>query len=309
MAGGRRGKTWKVGGGGNGAGPRPEDYGGDFTKKFGPPKNPLEHASSDPPTEESVGILSFATPEAPGFSAIVKHRLSDFNVQEIEPDGTLVRLRCTDVVPPAITSEKEAAKAEAEASSSIPDYEDLLEKEKAVLSRDIFVRLVHVARKYAPGSKSSCDPDDTVTKDVTDMDKTQRRVLHRIVLRLFPHLTSHTDQTGPPKKSIFKVWFRVKKDPGQPLSKTDKRYSSRWPQDRPKYLSFTLFKEGVDQMDAMRMLSKLLRIKSQRFSFAGTKDKRARTTQRVHALYADPAQLNTVIKRFAHILTFLSVYF
>ncbi|KAK1832343.1 pseudouridine synthase [Podospora conica] len=47
------------------------------------------------------------------------------------------------------------------------------------------------------------------------------------------------------------------------------------------YLHFTLYKENKDTMDAINTIARLLKIKASNFGFAGTKDRRASTVQRV----------------------------
>ena len=42
--------------------------------------------------EKDVGIEEFASAEGDGFEAIIKHRFSDFSVNEIDKSGNVVRL-------------------------------------------------------------------------------------------------------------------------------------------------------------------------------------------------------------------------
>ena len=58
---------------------------------------------------------------------------------------------------------------------------------------------------------------------------------------------------------------------------------------RPKYLHFVLYKENHTTTSAIAALAKALRVKENRFSFAGMKDKRGLTTQQVRDL--DPSSL------------------
>ena len=52
--------------------------------------------------EADVGINAFMNPELEGFDAILKHRFSDFNVNEIDLEGKIVKL--TDLeVPKAVS--------------------------------------------------------------------------------------------------------------------------------------------------------------------------------------------------------------
>jgi len=51
------------------------------------------------------------------------------------------------------------------------------------------------------------------------------------------------------------------------------------------YLHFTLYKENKDTMDAINHIARMLKIKSSNFGFAGTKDRRAATTQRMSVFH------------------------
>ena len=60
-----------------------------------------------------------------------------------------------------------------------------------------------------------------------------------------------------------------------------KQRNTRWPAELGNYCWFVLYKENKDTMDAINLLSKLLKIKAGMFGYAGTKDRRAVTTQQV----------------------------
>ena len=55
----------------------------------------------------------------------------------------------------------------------------------------------------------------------------------------------------------------------------------RWPMDLPQYLEFTLCKENKETQDAMGVISRILHTKPRDFGFAGTKDRRGVTSQRM----------------------------
>ena len=55
----------------------------------------------------------------------------------------------------------------------------------------------------------------------------------------------------------------------------------RWPVDLPQYLEFTLCKENKETQDAMGVISRILHTKPRDFGFAGTKDRRGVTSQRM----------------------------
>lgn len=54
---------------------------------------------------------------------------------------------------------------------------------------------------------------------------------------------------------------------------------SKWPQGRGDHCQFVLYKENKDTMEAVSQISRTLKIKSSNFRYAGTKDRRAVTSQ------------------------------
>ena len=64
------------------------------------------------------------------------------------------------------------------------------------------------------------------------------------------------------------------------------------PSMRKKYIYFTLFKSNIDTMGALFKLSKVTGINQKLFSFAGLKDKRGITTQRISVYNTDVSMLN-----------------
>ena len=55
----------------------------------------------------------------------------------------------------------------------------------------------------------------------------------------------------------------------------------RWPTNLPEYLEFTLCKSNKETQDAMGVISRILHTKPRDFGFAGTKDRRGITSQRM----------------------------
>ncbi|XP_028412402.1 pseudouridylate synthase 7 homolog [Dendronephthya gigantea] len=70
-----------------------------------------------------------------------------------------------------------------------------------------------------------------------------------------------------------------------------RRRKSDWPKERGEYCHFVLYKENKDTMQAINLLAKFLKIKPDRFAFAGTKDGRAITVQCVSVFRIDARNL------------------
>lgn len=79
---------------------------------------------------------------------------------------------------------------------------------------------------------------------------------------------------------------------------------------RDTYVTFVLWKRNKDTMDALNVLSKILRIPASAFTYAGTKDKRAVTTQLIQVRGVSEGRLanaNKVIARRDHGYRFMAV--
>ena len=88
------------------------------------------------------------------------------------------------------------------------------------------------------------------------------------------------------------------KDRGAPARDTRKDQEP-WPKDRPPFTCFTVFKTNKDTMSAIKEISFMTRRTEKSFSFAGTKDKRAITTQQVSSKFLRLHQLKKAAPRLA----------
>ena len=69
------------------------------------------------------------------------------------------------------------------------------------------------------------------------------------------------------------------------------RRKADWPKERGEYCHFSLYKENKDTMLAINLLAKCVKVKPDRFAYAGTKDGRAVTVQRVSGFRIDVKNL------------------
>merc|ERR550519_374551 len=205
------------------------------------PSESIHVESSDLMDESRVGITEFLNSNNTGFEGAIKQRYSDFNVYEVGLDGVVVHV--TDQTLPVEFQE-------------VHTYSDLSETERLLISDVQFSKL-----KLMDSDRKA---QETVEFDVTEFDKDKRREVHMIIKK-FSMIDSNTlDRDG--KKLV--VAKRKKNQHG-------------WPRDRPRYLHFSLYKENMDTYEACSLLSNKVRTQTKFFSFAGTKDKRGRTVQRV----------------------------
>jgi len=124
------------------------------------------------------------------------------------------------------------------------------------------------------------DYHKSVLIEVTDFDKDRRSSLHQALRKVYgKKTTNNTIQTGTDRKFI-----QMKK-----FAKGDQDVRGwKWPHE---FTYFILYKENLDTMQAVSLLAKNLKIKASLLSFAGTKDKRAKTTQWVCAKKVEPSKI------------------
>lgn len=78
------------------------------------------------------------------------------------------------------------------------------------------------------------------------------------------------------------------------LPKTVSENSDRrvqWPLNKGEYVHFLVYKESMDTMEAAFKISDSLRMKAASFTYAGVKDRRAKTTQWFCVRKVDPRKL------------------
>ena len=103
-----------------------------------------------------------------------------------------------------------------------------------------------------------------------------------------------TDVVGP-NNNLFRVSL---KKPGSGRPSSYDHRNNQGPND-PKpvpFLEFVLWKDGLDTMEAVQILSKRLLIPAKSFSYAGTKDRRSVSTQRIVVRNAFPAKIAGINK-------------
>ena len=234
-------------------------------------------------TEPSVGISAFTT-TTPAFRAVTKQRWSDFIVHEVALSGRVVELVAIARPAPASASDTAAAAS--------PDA--------AAVEAELAASLGAAAAADALALNAGGDGGDGAADEVVlaaDNDKERRRAVHQLVKRLLPALSSDTvDRDGGkcvrllPKRSP-----RRADGGGGKRQRVDRR--EEWPAEAGgrKHLGFTLYKENRDTHDALAQLARALRLPPNALGFAGTKDKRAVTAQRVTAFKVTAERLRQLM--------------
>ncbi|KAK6631791.1 hypothetical protein RUM43_013855 [Polyplax serrata] len=123
---------------------------------------------------------------------------------------------------------------------------------------------------------------DSVQIDVTEFDKQKRKEIHEAIKGKYGSLLkSHTITENDKKILVVSS------------GKNNERRDP-WFSKLGAYLHFVLFKKNLDTFDAFNILASKLKTKASNFTYAGTKDKRANTTQWVSMWHLDARRLKGI---------------
>jgi len=215
-------------------------------------------------SEDSVGIQGFLTTSR-GFRGVVKQRYSDFIVQEIRLDGSIVRLGSTTI---SDGSETKVDGVSSAASSEL-DADEVNQRLKRTFGDDMNV--IEQLRDFASPEGSMREDDSFLLP--TEEDKAKRTAMHQALKQCFPQLESDTVEV----EGLKRIRIR-RRDPKRKRARRDDAGSEP---GNLGWVSFSLCKENMDSIEAVTTLSKYLHVPVDAFTMAGTKDRRAVTTQEV----------------------------
>lgn len=247
-------------------------------------------------TEESVGIEVYLHQTEAGkrFQGILKHRFSDFIVREVSLQGEVLHLNSIDgsaleaqyfpkqeetVAPQdeSISVEERLVQAmETIYSAAVLDASAAEKHQESLVKLRAFVR-AHFAKD---GTGEKC------WIGYPSSDKAIRTALHGAVRAHASFLDSSTHTED--NQTFLKV---VPKSGGGGQNKGQKRRFDAWPSNCPNYLQATLLKENVDTLNAVNVVSRHIHVRPESIGYAGTKDKRGITAQRVTFYRKKPSDL------------------
>ncbi|OCK84249.1 pseudouridine synthase-like protein TruD/Pus7 [Lepidopterella palustris CBS 459.81] len=272
-----------------------------------------QNSDSELEKEIRAGITEYVSPENPGFTGILKQRYTDFLVNEILPSGQVLHLENLSV-PSNEQGEREkkaesslavgvelanasTAKVEIKqppANETLPLKEEKCEESSIISDEDVIalksifgktttssiLGLYHAVLK-SPERKAR---DFSAVKSEIIADKEQRTSAHQAIRRIF----SSRLETITEKDETITIKPLPPHDRGR--SKAQQNGGGRGGKGRPswdelggEYLHFTLYKENKDTMEVIHYIGSQLKLQPKAFQFAGTKDRRGVTVQRVSA--------------------------
>ncbi|KAK4852575.1 hypothetical protein QYF36_025154 [Acer negundo] len=251
--------------------------------------------------ESDVGISCFIS-NLPGFRGVLKQRYSDFIVNEVDTDGNVVRLTCLDAPPEDVAVvELTETKVSDQTNTS---YDVEIESFRSLAGDSDAERLEALIGQITSGNS-----EDSISPIVlsANSDKSHRTAIHNFFKENLKFLV--TDTVDGPDASSKCIRVRLNsggKNSGGRNSKKrkdrgdkpfDSRGSENWSENVGKFLRFHLYKENKDTQEALGLIAKMLGIQPRSFGFAGTKDKRAVSTQRVTVFKQHASRLAALNKR------------
>ena len=196
-------------------------------------------------TESRYGITEFLS-KTPLITGIIKHKFIDFHVYEKTKSGILHLLN--------IESNQPKAK----------------KQEDVEITLETCLKVQELVSASVDGAKIFEFLNDKEQNEIVSgviQGKQERQAFHSVIrehLGSRLHTVTNNDNTITLKR-------------GRDKAKSQRRSDSK----QNPYCHFTLYKENKDTMEALNLISRLLRIQPKMLQFAGTKDKRAITTQRI----------------------------
>ncbi|GBG00206.1 hypothetical protein Rsub_12987 [Raphidocelis subcapitata] len=226
-------------------------------------------------SEADVGITQFATPGLCGFTCLIKHRYSDFQVSEIGPDGAVARLTSTAFVPEARRAAEAADARRGDltadgAAAAASEFEGIAGRENAERLRAFLEALL--ARQEASGDAAAGGGDgEPLSATLLPLASREARTAVHAFVRSDPRLPplasdAVEDPAGSGERAIQITprapeagggrGGRGRGGPGQ----GQKRGRGEWQHDGwpggsgRRYVKFVLYKENMETQASLKAL-------------------------------------------------------
>jgi len=259
--------------------------------------------------EATVGIREFCT-AGRGFRGVTKQRYSDFIVREVSLSGEVVRLQHLPEPPPPPPQSAAAADETAAAERALAELSELIGADDAAAAIALYQRALAdkaSGRKKKAAAAAAAAEEDGELLLGRDDDKIHRKAVHAAVKLHLPGIETLTEPSadggGQCIRLVSSIGARKRNRAEAAGGESGKRWKrdhrSDWPAEAGtnRFLEFTLYKENRDSMDALSQIARMLHVNPNLFSFAGTKDRRAVTSQRVSAFGLPGAKLAGLFRK------------
>ncbi|CAK7274221.1 multisubstrate pseudouridine synthase 7 [Sporothrix epigloea] len=280
-------------------------------------------------SEKKLGILHYTSCVDFGWHGDIRRRYTDFIVHEVRKDGSVVYLDDEDIA----TEQQKRPENQPDTKANVAPNEvpsvpvvpvvavKSVAREPPPIDMDGLVGLVGLAvaeqmqAAYAVIVNGG-PPPAKITIAVCD-DRSKRSHYHQEIRRIFSgRFETRADGDSGAIVAMPAAGSGRRAGGRGPANGRDnnggsgdgvgeKRRGSRSRnanKSKPvkgegKYLHFTMYKENKDTMEAISFLARMLKVKSSSFGFAGTKDRRAATTQRVSVWHPGNQSLDWINAR------------
>ncbi|XDG00790.1 hypothetical protein ABKA04_000405 [Annulohypoxylon sp. FPYF3050] len=245
--------------------------------------------------EQRVGIIHYVSQKEHGWTGQTRTRYTDFQVNEIDKDGKVIhlnalRINAKDSVKPEFPRQPQSSSSQPQHTNSMAtrDGTAVVDAEEPSISqsdRSTLTDLLgentteELVKLYAKANeiKKSASHTPIFVKISAITEKSQRSRVHAEIRRVFNGIIdTSTDGDGSIKAAVV----------GKGNQQRNARHAG--PDNDALYLHFTLYKENRDTIDAVNHIARLLNLKPSFFGTAGTKDRRAVTSQRVSIRRRNP---------------------
>ena len=247
-----------------------------FQKKV----NSIDLTKFNKTKEEDVGITEYMSPENPGFKCVLKHRYSDFLVNEIGLDGKVVWIKEATSAPQEEKNDKLVKEelTEEKADEIIENnFKELISSEELNNFNKLIVNYLNKIYQI----------NESIEINYIE-EKDKRKKLHEKIREFFPFLDSETIENKELKEKKIVIRYMTKEN----------QFKRRkiFPEKNKNVLLFSLLKKNIDTIGALEYISRLLHRNQKMLKFAGNKDKRAITTQRISSYNTLPGEIISMTK-------------
>ncbi|KAL2271825.1 hypothetical protein VTJ83DRAFT_1196 [Remersonia thermophila] len=273
-------------------------------------------------TERSLGIMQRRAAINFAWTGDIRKRYTDFLVNEVNRDGVVLHLfsfeeqeshtqatavnrNVTAPLPPPPPPNKPEDKPSTDVGNpeNPPKVTAISEDDRKTLvglvSETVAEQLIALDEKIQ--AKKQLDQNERTVTLNSVADRNERAHIHQEIRRIFHSRFETTadsngvitaspaqkksNSRGSSNRALSQNWIS-RRENNQRKGKARDAAPGSGP-----YLHLTLYKENKDTMDAINTIARFLKIKASNFGFAGTKDRRAATVQRISVFGQKPSNL------------------
>ena len=224
--------------------------------------------------EKDVGILEYFNPTNKGFECILKHRFTDFLVNEIDLNGNVIWGERKNLDKINELNQQAEFDVKHEKKEYISKKQDLVfDTNNTSHFKDLISSSdLESFKKYLEDIQNNTINNKFMFVDLMT-DKAKRKDFHEKVRLYFSFLDSTTDSQKNKIKITLQNQVSTHNKRRPPTQQTEKD------PEQKKYLRVTLLKRNLDTSYVINYLSRYIGKSNKMINFAGNKDKRGITTQ------------------------------